>query len=62
MATRLLRPAAVAQYLGVSRGQLYLLGVLLELPPVKLGDSKLYDVRDLDAWIDRHKAEQRTAA
>jgi predicted DNA-binding transcriptional regulator AlpA len=56
---RLLRPAGVAEYLGISRSQLYMLGILLELRPVLLGKDKRYDIRDLDAWVERQKSNQQ---
>ncbi len=55
---RLLGPGAVARYLGISRSQVYALGILNELPPVVVGMRRLYDIRDVDAWVDRRKAAQ----
>jgi excisionase family DNA binding protein len=55
---RLLRLKPAAAYLSLSTGKLRVLVQKGELPVVKYGDGNvpwLLDVRDLDAWVDKHK-------
>ena len=53
------RPGA-AFYLGVSQRTIWNLQASGKLQAVKLlGRKALYDVRDLDAMVDRTKADQR---
>jgi excisionase family DNA binding protein len=54
---RLLRLKPAAAYLSVSPGKLRSIVQKGELPVVRIGGNApwLLDVRDLDAWIDRHK-------
>lgn len=55
---RLLAPVEVAEYLGIGKSTVYAIGVLDQIQPVAIGGHKKYDIRDVDAWIDRRKAEQ----
>jgi hypothetical protein len=55
---RLLRLKPAAAYLSMSPGKLRSIVQQGELPVVKYGDGNvpwLLDVKDLDAWVDRHK-------
>jgi len=56
---RMIRMADAARYCGIARSKAY---VTPDFPkPVRLGGPKsrpVYDVRDLDAWIDAKKAEE----
>ena len=55
---RLLRLKPAANYLSLSPGKLRAIVQKGELPVVKYGEGNvpwLLDVRDLDAWVDRHK-------
>lgn len=57
---RLLRAADAARYCGLGRSTLYEVG---DFPkPIRRHETAvpLWDVRDLDAWIDRQKAESAT--
>ncbi|OOZ34318.1 helix-turn-helix transcriptional regulator [Solemya velesiana gill symbiont] len=52
-ATRCLSKLQAAQYLGIGVTLLTEIGPL----PIKLGRRCLYDVVDLDAWLDEYKRE-----
>jgi hypothetical protein len=65
---RLMRRAGAAAYLGVSLRALDLLRVHGDVCPITLPSRRrngealravMYDVRDLDAWIDQCKEESR---
>lgn len=56
VAPRLLRTEQAAQYLSVDRSTVHRLRVARELPALTHLKFVLFDVRDLDAYIDRHKA------
>jgi excisionase family DNA binding protein len=53
---RLLRTSEAARYLGVSKWKVRELVQSGELPYIQInGGPWLFDVRDLDAFIERHK-------
>ncbi len=55
---RLLNPNEVAAYLGITQKNVLALGILDQIPAIVLAAQRRYDIRDLDRWIDRRKAEQ----
>ncbi len=54
---RLMRVKEASKYLALSPGSIRAMVQRGELPAVIAGDNApwLLDVKDLDAWIDRHK-------
>jgi hypothetical protein len=56
-AKRLMRTPEAAHYIGKAPNQLRALGAMGRIPFVqdKEGVPWLWDVRDLDAWIERNK-------
>ena len=56
-APRLLTVQAAAEYLGVTVWFIRNLGWNKALPVIKLGNRWLFDRADLDAYVDRVKAE-----
>lgn len=63
MATNLLRPAEVAQILGLSRATVYRLIADGEFPTVHVGKRKATRIEDasVDAYVQRHRTERATA-
>lgn len=59
IAPRLLAGIHAAQYCGIG---LTLFLRVCPLKPIKLGDRKLWDVRALDAWIDKLSSTQNNGA
>jgi excisionase family DNA binding protein len=59
MTPRLLPPASAAKYLGVEKSTFYVTLPTMGLRPVRMGKRDLYDIRDLDAWVDRQKEVAR---
>ncbi|MFQ5823262.1 MAG: helix-turn-helix domain-containing protein [bacterium] len=51
---RLLDSRETAKYMSISRAKLY----ELEIPSVTIGRRRLWDVDDVDDWIERLKKEQ----
>ena len=52
---RLMRVAEAAEYLALSRREVYNIIANRDLPAVSHGKCKMLDIRDLDAWIEKHK-------
>ena len=52
---RCLNTAQAAEYLGIGKTLLEMLGP----EPIYLGKRKVYDVVDLDFWLDEHKRRGR---
>ena len=44
-----------ADYIALSRRELYNMIANGELPVVSHGKCKMLDIRDLDTWIEKHK-------
>jgi excisionase family DNA binding protein len=57
---RLLTVAAAALYLSTTVWQIRTLGWERRLPTVKLGNRFLFDVRDLDAFVESQKSPAAT--
>jgi excisionase family DNA binding protein len=53
---RLFSTEESAVYLGLSRRELYNMIANKELKAVRRGRRTILDLRDLDEWIERHKA------
>ncbi len=51
----LLKPSEAAQAMGVCERTLW----GLDIPRIKIGRSVRYDVRDLEAWIERNRVSDR---
>jgi excisionase family DNA binding protein len=58
MDKRLLNAKAAAGYLSISRSNLYLLVQKEAIRSIKLGGRRLFDIRDLDAFVDHQKLKQ----
>ena len=54
-AKRLFSAHEAARYLCISRAKLY----ELDITSFKIGSRRLFDLNDLDEWIDRLKSEQK---
>ena len=52
---RLIPTIEAARYLSVNRSTVHRLRVAGELPAIRYFKHIRFDVRDLDAWIDRQK-------
>ena len=52
---RLLKISEAAEYIALSRRELYNMISNNELPVVSDGKCKMLDIRDLDTWIERNK-------
>ena len=52
---RLLKVPEAAEYIALSRRELYNMISNGELPVVSHGKCKMLDIRDLDAWIEKNK-------
>ncbi|RPJ58506.1 MAG: DNA-binding protein [Acidobacteria bacterium] len=55
MQERLLGVEQAARYLGIKPGTLYLWARIGFVPSVKMGRRLLFDIADLDAFIERKK-------
>jgi len=51
MDKRLLNVGEAAEYLGVTKGTLYVWACRRKVPFVKIGRLTKFDLRDLDKWI-----------
>jgi excisionase family DNA binding protein len=58
----LLRPAEVADVLGVGRSKVYGLLATGELPSVRVGHSVRVPAAALHRWVEEHAAETGTAS
>lgn len=56
--SRLKSVERTAEYLSISRSKLYMLVKQGLLPCVMIGDRRLFDVEDLDQFIEKKKQEQ----
>lgn len=52
---RLMKIPEAADYVALSRRELYNMIANGDLPVVSHGKCKMLDIRDLDAWIEKHK-------
>ena len=59
---RLVESLEAAAILSISPRTLWTLTNEGDLPCVRIGRSVRYDLRDLDAWIERHKSAGRASA
>jgi len=57
-ATRLVRAADAAKFLGISERKLWELAALHEIRRVRIGRAVRYDLHDLEEWIERKKRER----
>lgn len=56
------RPKDAAAYLGIGTTTLYALIKAGEIPTIKIGAATLITVADLDAFLERKRAESQKAA
>ena len=54
---RLIDVREASTYLGLAVGTLYNLVSMKQIPHVKLGRKLLFDLKDLDKWIEESKVE-----
>ena len=54
---RLVKIPQAAEYIALSRREVYNMISTGELPVVSHGKCKMLDIRDLDAWIERNKTK-----
>jgi excisionase family DNA binding protein len=59
MTKRLLDVKAAANYLSISRAKLYEWTMKEKIKSVKIDSRRLFDVNDLDRFVDELKAEQQ---
>jgi predicted DNA-binding transcriptional regulator AlpA len=52
---RLLNTNQAAAYLGICYNKFFALGLQMELPRVRLGERDMYDIREIDEWIEKNK-------
>jgi len=57
---RLLNAKSAAEYLSISRALLYQLVAKGKIPSVKINSRRLFDVNDLDDFVDKLKKEQQS--
>ena len=55
---RLLDVKSAAEYLSISRALLYQVATKGMIPNIKINSRRLFDVNDLDEFVDRLKREQ----
>jgi excisionase family DNA binding protein len=56
---RLLDVKSAADYLSIGRSLLYQWAVKGKIPSIKINTRRLFDVNDLDEFVDKLKEEQR---
>jgi excisionase family DNA binding protein len=56
---RLLDVKSAADYLSISRALLYQWATKGKIPSIKINSRRLFDVNDLDEFVDKLKEEQR---
>lgn len=59
---RLLSVRECADLLGIASSTVYQKRALLQLPEVRVGRRVMFDVIDVNAWIERHKTQNPGAA
>jgi len=55
---RLLDVKSTAEYLSISRALLYQLAAKGKIPSIKINSRRLFDIDDLDEFVERLKQEQ----
>ena len=55
---RLLDVKSAADYLSINRSLLYQLGTKGKIPSIKINSRRLFDVNDLDEFVEKLKLEQ----
>ena len=55
---RLLDVKSAAEYLSIGRSLLYQLAAKGKIPSIKINSRRLFDVNDLDEFVERMKQEQ----
>ena len=55
---RLLDVKSAAEYLSIGRTLLYQLAAKGKIPSIKINSRRLFDVNDLDEFVERIKREQ----
>jgi excisionase family DNA binding protein len=56
---RLLNAKSAAEYLSIGKSLLYDLAAKGKIPSLKINSRRLFDVNDLDDYVDKLKEEQR---
>lgn len=59
---RLFSVKEAAEYIGLSKREVYNMITTEELPPVTRGRRKMLDIRDIDKWIERNKRRSTTTS
>ncbi len=56
---RLITAKEASQYLSLSTDTLYRMASSKKIPYLKIGDRVLFDIRALDAWVERHLIQEK---
>ena len=57
MPKRLVNTQELAKYIGITEGTARVWCCLKKLPYVKVGRKVMFDLNDIDTWVDKNKVE-----